>query len=69
MTVQGAALPFKVAITDESGYHVSGGSPRKATKAGTAVFDLHGQSGTFNIYVDAGEVGDLYYLDPKSFKL
>jgi hypothetical protein len=69
VTVEGAALPFKVAITDESGYYVSGGSPRKASKAGAAVFDLHGQSGTFNIYVDAGEVGDLYYLDPKSFKL
>jgi hypothetical protein len=69
VTVQGAAPPFKVAITDESGYYVSGGSPRKASKAGTAVFDLHGARGTFNIYVDAGELGDLYYIDTKSFKL
>lgn len=69
VTVQGAALPFKVAITDESGYYVSGGSPRKASKAGTAIFDLHGARGTFNIYVDAGELGDLYYFDLKPFKL
>jgi hypothetical protein len=69
VTVQGASLPFKVAITDESGYYVSGGSPRKASKAGTAVFDLHGRRGTFNIYVDAGELGDLYYIDTKPFKL
>ena len=66
VTVQGAERPFKVAITDESGYYVSGGSPRKASKAGTAVFNLHGARGTFNIYVDAGELGDLYYLDAKS---
>jgi hypothetical protein len=69
VTVQGAESPFKVAITDESGYYVSGGSPRKASKAGTAVFNLHGARGTFNLYVDAGELGDLYYLDTKSFKL
>jgi hypothetical protein len=69
VTVQGAAPPFKVAITDESGYYVSGGSPRKASKAGAAVFNLHGARGTYNIYVDAGELGDLYYLDAKPFKL
>jgi hypothetical protein len=69
VTVQGASLPFKVAITDESGYYVSGGSPRQASKAGTAVFDLHGRQGTFKIYVDAGELGDLYYIDAKPFTL
>jgi hypothetical protein len=35
----------------------------------TAVFNLHGARGTFNIYVDAGELGDLYYIDTKSFTL
>lgn len=69
VTVQGAEPPFKIAITDESGYYVSGGSPRKASKAGTAVFNLHGARGTFNIYVDAGDLGDLYYIDAKSFRL
>ncbi|MBN9623287.1 MAG: hypothetical protein J0H06_10075 [Actinobacteria bacterium] len=69
VTVTGAATPFKIGITEEEGYFVSGGTARKASKAGTAVFNLGSQRGTFNIYIDAGELGDLYYFDPKSFKL
>jgi hypothetical protein len=48
---------------------VSGGAPRKANKAGVAVFNLGHASGTFGIYVEAGELTDLYYLDAKPFKL
>jgi hypothetical protein len=69
VTVQGAEPPFEVAITDAEGYYVSGGATRKANKAGTAIFDLGGQRGTFDIYVDAGELGDLYYIDAKPFTL
>jgi hypothetical protein len=69
VTVTGAAAPFKVAITEEDGYYVSGGSPRKASKAGTVTFDLHERRGTFGISIDAGELTDLYYIDAKPFKL
>jgi hypothetical protein len=69
VTVQGAELPFKIGITDESGYFVSGGAAVKASKAGTAVFNLHGGRGTFNVYADFGELGDLYYFVAKPFKL
>jgi hypothetical protein len=69
VTVSGAAPPLKIGITEESGYFVSGGAARKASKAGTAVFNLGSQRGTFNIYIDAGELGDLYYFAPKPFKL
>jgi hypothetical protein len=69
VTVKGATPPFKVGITDEAGYFASGGAARKASKAGTAVFDLHGSRGSFNVYLDAGELTDLYYYAPKPFKL
>lgn len=69
VTVKGAELPFKIGITEEEGYFVSGGLARKASKAGTAVFALGSQRGKFNIYVDAGELGDLYYIQAKPFKL
>lgn len=69
VTVVGAAAPVKVGITDEAGYFVSGGAKRKANKAGVATFDLGAQRGTFGIYVDAGELGDLYYLETKPLKL
>ncbi len=68
VTVKGAEAPFKVSIEQE-GYAVSGGAPRKANKAGVAVFDLRNAHGTFGIYVDAGELSDLYYLDSKPFSL
>jgi hypothetical protein len=69
VTVRGAAPPLKIGITDESGYFVSGGAARKASKAGTAVFDLGDRHGSFNVYIDAGELGDLYYIDVKPFRL
>lgn len=69
VTVKGAAAPVKVGITEEEGYFVSGGAKRKANKAGVATFNLHDLHGTFGIYVDAGELGDLYYIVAKPFKL
>lgn len=68
VTVKGIEGPFKVSIEQE-GYAVSGGAPRKANKAGVAVFNLHGARGEFGIFVDAGESSDLYYLDAKPFTL
>jgi hypothetical protein len=68
VTVKGIEGPFKVAIYQE-GYAASGGSPRKANKAGVAIFTLHGARGTLGINVDAGELTDLYYLDAKEFTL
>jgi hypothetical protein len=68
VTVQGAELPFKIGITDEDGYFVSGGAARKASKAGTAVFSLGNRHGSFNIFIDAGMLGDLYYFDLKPFR-
>ena len=68
VTVKGIEGPFKVSIEQE-GYAVSGGAPRKANKAGVAVFNLHGARGEFGIFVDAGESSDLYYLDTKPFTL
>jgi hypothetical protein len=69
VTVKGASSPVKVGITEEGGYFVSGGAARKANKAGVATFDLGSQRGTFGIYVDAGELGDLYYVEAKPLKL
>jgi len=60
VTVKGAELPFKIGITEE-GYFVCGGAARKASKAGTAVFYLGNQHGEFSVFIDAGELGDLYY--------
>jgi hypothetical protein len=68
VTVKGIEGPFKVAIYQE-GYAVSGGSPRKANKAGVAIFTLRDAHGTLGINVDAGELTDLYYLDAKEFTL
>jgi hypothetical protein len=69
VTVKGAEGKLKVGLTEEEGYYVSGGAPRKLSKAGTAVFDLHGQRGTFGILLDAGEYSDLYYVDSQPVKL
>jgi hypothetical protein len=68
VTVKGIEGPFKVAIYEE-GYPASGGSPRKANKAGVAVFALRDARGTLGINVDAGELTDLYYIDAKEFTL
>jgi hypothetical protein len=67
VTVKGIEGPFKVGITEES-YAVSGGATRKANKAGVAIFHLSHAYGTLGIYVDAGQLTDLYYIDSHSFK-
>jgi hypothetical protein len=68
VTVKGATLPVKVSLEDE-GYPVSGGAARKVNKAGVAIFNLHGAHGTFGLYLDAGELTDLYYVDSQPVKL
>lgn len=68
VTVKGAALPVKVSIEDE-GYPLAGGAPRKVSKAGVAIFNLHSAHGTFGLYLDAGNLTDLYYVDSQPVKL
>ena len=68
VTVKGVEGPAKVSLELE-GYAVSGGAPRKPNKAGVAIFNLHGQHGTFGIYLDAGELSDLYYVDSQPVTL
>jgi hypothetical protein len=68
VTIKGASPPFKVGITEEAGYFVSGGAARKASKAGVATFRLRSTLGELNVFLDAGELGDLYYFAGKSFK-
>jgi hypothetical protein len=68
VTVKGIEGPFKVQIEQE-GYPVSGGAPRKANKAGVAVFNIAHGNGEYGIYVEAGELSDLYYIDSHSFTL
>jgi hypothetical protein len=68
VTVKGAALPVKVSIEDE-GYPLAGGAARKVNKAGVAIFDLHGAHGTFGLYLEAGDLTDLYYVDSQPVKL
>ncbi len=68
VTVKGIGGSFKVSIGSE-GYPVSGGAARKANKAGVTTFSLGRASGTLGIFVDAGELTDLYYIDSHPFKL
>ncbi|HJZ35636.1 MAG TPA: hypothetical protein VJ204_05110 [Solirubrobacterales bacterium] len=68
VTVKGIEGPFKVSIGSE-GYPVSGGAARKANKAGVTTFNLGHAYGTLGIFVDAGELTDLYYIDSHPFKL
>jgi hypothetical protein len=68
VTVKGVEGPFKVSIGEE-GYPASGGAARKANKAGVAIFNLRDPQGTFGIYVEAGELTDLYYIDSHPFTL
>jgi hypothetical protein len=68
VTVKGVEGPFKVSIGLE-GYPASGGAPRQAGKAGVATFTLRDPHGTFGIYVDAGELTNLYYVDSHPFTL
>jgi hypothetical protein len=69
VTIKGAAAPLKIGITEEEGYFVSGGTARKASKAGVASFHLGNQHGEFNVFFEAGELTDLYYFAGFSFKL
>lgn len=68
VTVKGIEGPFKVQIEQE-GYPASGGAPRKANKAGVAVFNIAHGNGEYGIYVEAGELSDLYYIDSHPFTL
>lgn len=68
VTVKGAAAPFKVAITEE-GYPATGGTARKANKAGVAIFHLQGTYGELGVLFEAGELTDLYYFTGATFKL
>lgn len=62
LTVRGAGkLPLKLYVLDSSGYELSGVKPKKADKAGSAVFDLGNMHGEFSYYVDAGIYGDLFW--------
>jgi hypothetical protein len=70
ITVKGTTQPLKIAVVDEYGYEVTGGKLRKASKGGSAVFSLGSLRGTFSYYVDAGELGDLFWSGPRpTFKL
>jgi hypothetical protein len=68
VTIKGAKPPFKVGITEEEGYFVSGGTAKKANKAGVATFHLGSTYGKVNVFFEAGELSDLYYFTGKSFK-
>lgn len=69
ITVRGTTHRLKIAIVDESGYEARGGKLRRA-KGGSAVFDLGSQHGKFSYYVDAGELGDLFWYGKNpSFRL
>jgi hypothetical protein len=70
-TAKGAGkIPLKLYILDSSGYELSGVKPKKASKAGSATFDLGGMHGEFSCYVDAGIYGDLFWEGTRgTFKL
>lgn len=68
-TVKGAS-PVKVYVLDSSGYELSGVKPKRANKAGVAIFDLGNLHGDFSYYVDVGALADLYWEDPRhTFRL
>lgn len=68
VTIKGAEAPFKVAITEE-GYPASGGTARKANKAGVVIFHLRDTYGELGVLLEAGELSDLYYFTGATFKL
>lgn len=68
VTVKGLSAPAKVALRLED-YPVSGGAGRKPNKAGVAIFNLRSQHGTFGIWLEAGELEDLYYVDSEPVTL
>jgi len=63
-TVKGAS-PVKVYVLDSSGYELSGIKPKRANKAGVAIFNLGNLHGEFSYYVDVGALADLYWEDPR----
>lgn len=68
-TVKGAS-PVKVYGLDSSGYEIPGVKPKRANKAGIAIFGLGNRHGEFSYYVDVGALADLYWEDPRhTFKL
>ncbi len=68
-TVKGAS-PVTVYVLDSSGYEISGLKPKRANKAGVAIFSLGNRHGEFSYYVDIGALADLYWEDPRhTFKL
>jgi hypothetical protein len=68
-TVKGAS-PVTVYVLDSSGYEVPGIKPKRANKAGVAIFSLGNRHGEFSYYVDVGALADLYWEDPRqTFKL
>lgn len=69
ITIRGTTHRLKIAIVDESGYEVPGGKLR-AARGGSAIFSLGNQHGKFSYYVDAGELGDLFWYGRNpSFRL
>lgn len=63
-TVKGAS-PVRVYVLDSSGYELSGVRPKRANKAGVAIFNLGNLHGEFSYYVDVGALADLYWEDPR----
>jgi hypothetical protein len=68
VTVKGTQEKLKIGITDETGYYVHGGTPKKAAN-GVASFDLGSAHGGFDVYIDAGALSDLFWPDKPSFRL
>lgn len=71
LTVKGAGkTPLTLYVLSSEGYELSGVKPKKADKAGSAIFDLGSMRGEFSYYVDAGVVGDLFWEGARpTFKL
>ena len=71
LTAKGAgSAALKIYILDSSGYELSGVPAKKASKAGSATFDLGSRHGEFSYYIDAGVLGDLFWEGTRAtFKL
>lgn len=70
LTVKGTTVRMKAYILDASGYRVPGVGPKKVDGRGQATFDLGDRHGSFTYYVDAGDIGDLFWYQGRvPFKL
>ena len=71
LTVKGAGkTPLKLYVLSAEGYELAGVKPKKADKAGSAIFDLGSMRGEFSYYVDAGLLSDLFWEGARpTFKL